>query len=442
MISQTDEELMNKLKEDALANQQMEAEVPPAGPSDADRLYEAQTAGNKQEYMAQLLRSFQNMLQSSAPNSGYKADHSMSDSISKQAAQMPTNVKDQLSMEAMARKEAQAKEQMALKNKMEMEQHETNQKESSLRQDDFQMKLEKSKLDFQDMQANRDPNSPQSRIAQDRVLEVRAKMGQPLNEASVRQQSGETLFKTFDFLKEDLTNHYKNLNANADRAQKSAHDAQQLELEQERNKRNDAMEQRRIGKEDRQEKEGDRRYRQQQINTARGMIKDDPRFKKSIEQSMAFDDVNQLISEAKNGNEQAVGALGTKLARAMGEVGVLTESDVTRYVAGQSWGRKLQDWFTKGAKGKLSPETIKGIKANLATLKSKLDGDVQKVVKNSASRMKAAYPEMQDDDINGLLGFSTESSQKSSGPYGDTTEKDGKKYKWNPEAGKYQLLGE
>jgi hypothetical protein len=453
MISQTDQELMEKLKEDALANQQLDAEVPitPAGPSDADRLYEAQTAGNKQEYMSQLLRSFQNMLQSSAPNSGYRADHGVSDSMSKQAGQMASNVKDQLNMEAMSRKEAQNQEQTALKNKMEMENHERAQQEGALRQDDFQLKLAKAKLDFQDMEANRDPASPQSKIAQDRVLEVRAKIGQPLNEESVRQQSGEALFKTFDFLKEDLVQYYKNFNAEAERTKDIEIANKRLQVETERNKKLDVMEERRQKRQDLAETEATRRARQNEINTARGFMKDDPRFKKAMEQSMEFDNVGQLIDEAQKGNQQAVGALGTKLARAMGEVGVLTESDVTRYVAGQSWGRKLKDWFKKGAQGELSPETIQGIQANLTTLKEKLGKDISTVYDASTSRMKAAYPDMDETAIRGILGDPrtmkpVTSLDRSSGPYGDTTVRDGKTYKWNPTGnggkGSYQLIGQ
>ena len=39
-----------------------------------------------------------------------------------------------------------------------------------------------------------------------------------------------------------------------------------------------------------------------------------------------------LIDLVKSGNTVAFSALGTKTAKAMGEVGVLTESDIARYV--------------------------------------------------------------------------------------------------------------
>jgi len=154
---------------------------------------------------------------------------------------------------------------------------------------------------------------------------------------------------------------------------------------------------------------------QQQINTARGFLKDDPRFKKATEQGMAFDDVNHLINLARSGNQAAVAALGTKLARAMGEVGVLTDTDVVRYVAGKSWGRKLKDYYLGGMKGEISPETLKDITNNIGELSGKLKGDISRVYHNASSRMHTAYPTLPEHTIKGLLGYTTFGETEKSG---------------------------
>ena len=75
-------------------------------------------------------------------------------------------------------------------------------------------------------------------------------------------------------------------------------------------------------------------------------------------QGMSFDQADGLISEIKSGNELALGALGTKMARAMGEVGVLTDADVTRYIQSQSILRKGRDYYTRLGKGKLYKDTL------------------------------------------------------------------------------------
>lgn len=144
--------------------------------------------------------------------------------------------------------------------------------------------------------------------------------------------------------------------------------------------------------------------RKQQLDSARSLIKDDPRTKKAYEQAMALEDIQPLVQEVKSGNQNAAAALGTRLARAMGEVGVLTDADVTRYVQGTSWGRKLQDWAKKGYDGAPSQETLNEIIKNADTISKKLQGNLKNVYKNAESRMKTAYPDLDESTIKGLLG--------------------------------------
>ena len=128
---------------------------------------------------------------------------------------------------------------------------------------------------------------------------------------------------------------------------------------------------------------------------------------------MEFESVQELINQVEQGNQAALGALGTKLARAMGEVGVLTDTDVVRYVQGQSWGRKLMDAAKKGAYGELSDDTLNDIRTNLSTLSEKLNKNVDKVYSNAGSRLKTAFPDLKDDEIQGLLGrISTTKEEK------------------------------
>jgi len=141
-----------------------------------------------------------------------------------------------------------------------------------------------------------------------------------------------------------------------------------------------------------------------ELNAARNLLKDDPRYKKAVEQGMEFESVNRLLDQVGEGNQAALAALGTKLARAMGEVGVLTDTDVVRYVGGTSWGRKLKDWYAKGAKGELSKDTLNDIKSNLKLLRGKLKDDTSRVYDNASGRMKTAFPNMADEKIRGLLG--------------------------------------
>lgn len=158
--------------------------------------------------------------------------------------------------------------------------------------------------------------------------------------------------------------------------------------------------------------------RKQQLDAARGLLKDDPRTKKSYEQAMAMEDIAPLIEQVKSGNEVAAASLGARLARAMGEVGVLTDTDVTRYVGGTTWGRQLKDWYSKRLDGdknaKISEDTLKDIIKNAKTLSSKMSKNLDNVYSNAEKRMKTAYPDLDDKTIKGLLGRPNITSKPSS----------------------------
>jgi hypothetical protein len=148
----------------------------------------------------------------------------------------------------------------------------------------------------------------------------------------------------------------------------------------------------------------DRLTRTAQLNAARGLLKDDPRAKKAVEQGMALESIEPLLNEIESGNEMSISALGSQLARAMGEVGVLTDTDVIRYVQGQAWGTKLKDWWARGAQGEIPKEAIDGIRKNIKAIKTNLRTNLTSVYSNAAGRMKTAHPELDDATINGLLG--------------------------------------
>ena len=87
-----------------------------------------------------------------------------------------------------------------------------------------------------------------------------------------------------------------------------------------------------------------------------------PVVKELGKQGLSFDQADGLIDQMEQGNQIALGALGTKMARAMGEVGVLTDADVQRYIQAQSLVQKAQDRFGRAFMGRLSDETVKDIK--------------------------------------------------------------------------------
>ena len=84
-------------------------------------------------------------------------------------------------------------------------------------------------------------------------------------------------------------------------------------------------------------------------------------LKKMEQQGIDLDVIGELTSLAQGGNTIAGNALGTKMARAMGEVGALTDSDVTKYVESKQLSRMAADKLSKWMKGKPSDATVEEI---------------------------------------------------------------------------------
>ena len=149
----------------------------------------------------------------------------------------------------------------------------------------------------------------------------------------------------------------------------------------------------------------ERGYKKSKLDSARSLLKDDPRFKKAVEQSMEFDTVGELINEVKAGNSTSIAPLGIKLAKAMGEVGVMTDTDVVRYIQSTKWADQLQGWWKKGAQGELPADVIKGIQSSIGTISNKLNSNINKVYDTASKRLKATYKDMSDEEINDVLGM-------------------------------------
>ena len=106
-----------------------------------------------------------------------------------------------------------------------------------------------------------------------------------------------------------------------------------------------------------------------EIISLRKTLNKDPRFLQITKEGMSFDQVDNLAKLAEEGNQTAFGALGTKMARAMGEVGVLTDADVVRYVRGGSLSRKAADVLNTWKEGRPSKASISDIKEISRVLK-------------------------------------------------------------------------
>lgn len=105
----------------------------------------------------------------------------------------------------------------------------------------------------------------------------------------------------------------------------------------------------------------------------------DPVIKRLQEQKIGMDQVDSMLDliRGPNPNTVAASAIGVKMAKAMGEVGALTESDVTRYVQSGKLTQKIGDKLTRMIQGVPTDATIEEIQQIADVLKSQFQQNIQ-----------------------------------------------------------------
>lgn len=103
----------------------------------------------------------------------------------------------------------------------------------------------------------------------------------------------------------------------------------------------------------------------------------DPVIKELRKQDLGLMQVNDLIEQVKSGNTIAANAMGTKMARGMGEVGVLTDADVTRYVTSGRIDRKVGDKLSLMLRGRPTDASVEEIGAIAEVLRDAFEEKIQ-----------------------------------------------------------------
>lgn len=113
----------------------------------------------------------------------------------------------------------------------------------------------------------------------------------------------------------------------------------------------------------------------------------DPSIKSFKEQGLSLGAVNGLIDQANSGNQVSAAALGVKMAKVMGETGMLSENDVTRYVQAKSLGRGSEDVLRKWIQGVPTKATLSEIREIANVMRDQFTEKLQPVIDLHANQM-------------------------------------------------------
>lgn len=157
----------------------------------------------------------------------------------------------------------------------------------------------------------------------------------------------------------------------------------------------------------------------------------DPVIKEFNKQKIGLDQVDGLVNVINTGNTIAANALGAKVARAMGEVGVMTDTDVVRYVQSGKLTQGAADKLLKMATGIPTNATLGEIKEIANVLKDNFEDRIQPRYDQYIS----SYSSIEGDSPEAF-------SDKIKIRYSGKKAAEGKKatMRWNPQTGKVEPI--
>lgn len=133
---------------------------------------------------------------------------------------------------------------------------------------------------------------------------------------------------------------------------------------------------------------------------AKATLQNDPRFSKVVEkQSNLYSNWNNKLSDSETklsmleqgliNNDNAIiqGAAPTVLAKAMGEVGALTEADKAPYQGSLAIASRISQFFETNKSGKLTPENRKQLLGLVKQLKTSMEKRKQSNAKLLSSQL-------------------------------------------------------
>lgn len=268
------------------------------------------------------------------------------------------------------------------------------------------VQIGKNEFEFANLEKTSDPASKESEFARNRVKQVLSQTGRP-TPPEIDQMSAKDLHAEYEFLQKDLEMIYKNkslearkeiaakrVEAAGKRAAASAERQERFNADRNmRSKRN--LDERRESRMFR-EKEGEKERTRKINKDIQGLVsqyKNDKVVSELRKQDISFEQAEGLMSAMDNNNAMAYGPLGTKMARAMGEVGVLTDADVIRYISTEKVSDRARNWFSAKLQGKPSDLSQKDLKDIVNIMRMGATKRINNIKEEYFNRAYKAYGE-------------------------------------------------
>ena len=153
------------------------------------------------------------------------------------------------------------------------------------------------------------------------------------------------------------------------------------------------------------------RFNERIIKSYQDSYQNDPQRKRLEEQGISTNIMDGLINLAREGNQVAFAGASTKTAKAMGEVGMLSESDVTRYTKAGSLVRGTADKLRKMIAGTPTDLTLDDIQQIAFVMKDAFEKENIRIENSHINKMSGNL-KIDKNEARKLLGFSEVNENK------------------------------
>jgi hypothetical protein len=168
------------------------------------------------------------------------------------------------------------------------------------------------------------------------------------------------------------------------------------------------------------------------INSLASEYRKDPTVQAFEKQGIAVGDINTILDQSASGNKSARAALGIKLAKAYGEVGAMSDRDVTAYVKPSDWRGNVESTLTGIFDGTIPLKQGKDIRSLINLMQKNIEPRVNMIQKNYAQRAYESYGKemkLSPEDVELKMGFRSQPSTTSAPLNKTTVSLQGKTYR-------------
>lgn len=316
-----------------------QSQMSPPPMTEEEILAKARADRDKMQQYAMMLRGFQNVIGSAT---GAKTDMGVADSI---AANADIGIRDLIA--DSAEKRAKAQDQRLLAGERRADSAESRAvageareaQKAPLQIQGMQQSLDKGSLDIEDQKKKKDATSPESVLAQDSYLQAFPNA----NAEMVRKSSAEEIYRVFKPAQEMVKAKLDSLaQQNAERRMNQAD--------------------RRLDQQDTKEGRLSKQFGYRKMakfeddaSKAVSALRQTDTWKAAEKALAEVPTIKNLVNDAIKNGGQSLAMLGPRIAKGIaGEVGVLTEQDVTRYVQNPALVPGMMDTLAKMKSGKLT----------------------------------------------------------------------------------------